>query len=151
MQTNQATTQATEQTAKPAKPAKGRTSRKPATKTAATLAYALMNRPQAGNGAGLLAAHTSAFLAVSGLLEGKPVPRATMLRVWGPTATGYHAANDRIEQSEAGYTLTEFGREYFALRETGIDQEARAAFVDLLTTGKTAREVHPMFKATKPV
>ena len=115
------------------------------------LAYVLMNRPAAGNGAGLLAAHTSAFLALSGLADGKPVPRATMLRAWGPTAVQYHVANCRIEQTEAGYILTDFGREFFALRETGIDKEARAMFLDLLSTGKTSRECPQSFKATKPI
>lgn len=152
-QTTPQTTQATE-TAKPAKPAKGsRKDRKPQAAKApkGKLAFCLMNRPAAGNGGGLLAAHTSAFLALSGLADGKAVPKATMLRAWGQTAVNYHAANGRIEQTEEGYTLTEFGREFFTFRETGIDKEARAMFVDLLTTGKTSRECPQSFKATKPV
>ncbi len=126
-------------------------------KAAPVLRYVLMNRPGSGNHSGFLAAHTRAFMEVSGLLNGRIVPRETILRAWGKSALDYHSGAGmrtecKFEFSDKGYKLSEFGRVAFGKEiRSAVDLEKVAIFRDLMTSGKTDRACPESFKATKPV
>lgn len=116
------------QTTKPAtKPATGRT--KPAkaavapqTETQAApaqvLAYAVRDgfRPSSGS---LLFAYTAAWMALSGMADGKPVAGSLVSKVAGGTARKYHTDKTGAfaEDSAGNVTLTEAGRALFAKRK----------------------------------
>jgi hypothetical protein len=106
------------------------TASKPATE-ATIVDYA---RPKAG---AALFAHTSAFLKLSGMNEGKAYPRNTAVQVVGQTAVKYHAANGNFESTSAGLTLTAKGQAFFMARNAShpINPELEAAFVEVMTTG----------------
>lgn len=88
-------------------------------------------RPSAG---AALYAHTQAFLELSGMAEGKAVPRATVSKAIGDTATKYHVAQCNMEATPEGLTLTERGQVLFSTRS--INPEMLKAFKGILTTGK---------------
>jgi hypothetical protein len=116
------------------------------TQAAPALRYVLMNRPQRGTD---LFAHTAAAFEALGLFAGEYVERETMLRVWGATALKYHAEKFRAE--DGAYALNDEGFSKFGEWRT-IDPEKAAAFLDLLTTGRTdAQCIHASYRATKPV
>lgn len=126
-----------------------------------TARYMLINRPQSGNGKGLLAAHTAALFEALGLYRGESVSRETLVRTWGPTAIDYHqgskglvhADNPAFDVDGIGaarrYSLNDAGFDRFAIR--GIDPESVATFFDLITEGKTNRACHPSFLAVKAI
>lgn len=133
--------------AKPAKPAKqaSKPAAKPATEqstkpatvdTSKPLSFAIVDyaRPKAG---AALFAHTSAFLKLSGLQDGKAYPKAQAAQVIGQTAIKYHASNGNLETTNAGLKLTSKGIAFFMARNAShpIDPELEAAFVDVLTNG----------------
>jgi hypothetical protein len=113
------------------------TASKPATEaTNSPLSFAIVDyaRPKAG---AALFAHTSAFLKLSGMNEGKAYPRNTAVQVVGQTAVKYHAANGNFESTSAGLTLTAKGQAFFMARNAShpINPELEAAFVEVMTTG----------------
>lgn len=81
-----------------------------------------------------LAAHTRAFMELSGMLDGKPVPKAIAIKAIGPTAIKYHTGQGNIAHTEAGLSLTEFGAAYFAARRAA-DPEMVKGYRQIMTTG----------------
>ena len=99
---------------------------------AATLGYFVnIGRPTAG---ARLFAHTAAFLALSGMADGKAYPRAKATQVIGPVAVKYHMGNGNIEATEDGLILSERGKAEFGKRKT--DPEMLKAYTGILSTGK---------------
>lgn len=113
---------------------------KPSTATQALsnspIAYAIVDyaRPKAG---AALFAHTSAFLKLSGMNEGKAYPRAKASQIVGNTTIKYHTHNGNFEATSAGLTLSTKGNAFFASRNANhpINPELEAAFIEVLTTG----------------
>jgi hypothetical protein len=104
-------------------------------------------RPMAGSA---LFAHTAAFLELSGLDAGKTLPRATVAKCMGDTAVKHHLnSTGFLEQSSTGVTVSLMGREAFALRS--IDPELKAGFLDILSGGKTERNMPDTFKNPKGI
>lgn len=121
--------------AKPAsasKPAAKRTSSKPAPVQCA-IKFAIQDfaRPRAG---AALIAHTAAFLELSGLADGRAMPKAQAARIIGARAVQYHTDNGNFQQTEKGLILTEKGELFFVSRNA--DAELMAAFREVMTTGK---------------
>lgn len=121
-----------------------KTSTAPKAKTAAktitpTLAYAIVDyaRPTAGRA---LAAHTAAFLALSGMTAGKPVASATAGKVLGARAVQYHTTNGNIEQTDAGLILTSKGQAFFSSRT--VDAEQLKAYTTYMATGQISDTVN---------
>lgn len=113
---------------------------------APALRFVLMNRPQRGHD---LFAHTAAAFEVLGLFAGEYVERNIMLRVWGETALKYHA--EKFHREDGAYALNDEGFSKFGEWRT-IDPDKGAAYLELLTTGRTdAACIHASYKATKPV
>ena len=81
-----------------------------------------------------LYAHTMAFLELSGMLQGKSIPGATLRKSIGSTAIRYHRGAARLVESAEGWALTETGRAYFAARRCSA--ELKAAYMELLSTGQ---------------
>lgn len=121
--------------AKPAsasKPAAKRTASKPApVKTEIRYAIQDFARPRAG---AALIAHTAAFLELSGLSDGKALPKAQAVRIIGARAVQYHTDNGNFQQTPEGLKLTEKGEFFFISR--AADPELMAAFREVFTTGK---------------
>lgn len=121
--------------AKPAsasKPAAKRTSSKPApVKCEIKFAIQDFARPRAG---ATLVAHTAAFLELSGLADGKAMPKQQAARIIGARAVQYHTDNGNFEQTPEGLILTEKGVMFFISR--AADLEMLAAFREVMTTGK---------------
>lgn len=88
-------------------------------------------RPQRG---AELAAHTQAFLELSGIANGSAYPRAKAVQVIGPTAVKYHLSNQNLAATESGLVLTDKGYAFFSARST-VDPELHGAYVDVLTRG----------------
>lgn len=82
-----------------------------------------------------LFAHTAAFLQLSGMSESKPVARALVARVMGQTAVKYHIDRGNFHHAQEGVFLTVIGTEYLK-KMRAVDPELRAAFVEVLSTGK---------------
>lgn len=117
------------------KPAsKGRTSRKAPKKAINFIIYDYA-RPKAGH---LLKAFTAAWLDSLGMLEGNAVPRATLVRIAGDTAIGYHTKNGNFERTESGLKITEKGKAFFAARyaESPADPQVMAAYQAIFATGE---------------
>lgn len=91
-------------------------------------------RPKAGN---MLAAHTAAFLGMSGMLDGAAFPKAQATKVLGARAVQYHTNNGNFAQTSAGLTLTEKGMEFFATRSLVADAEGIAAYETFFAKGGT--------------
>lgn len=127
-----ATKEATKPAAKASKPA-AKVAQKPAAKPAQAIKYAIEDfaRPQAG---AALAAHTAAFLALSGMSDGKAYPRAMATKVIGPRAISYHLGNKNFELTEDGLALTAKGINAMSART--IDAEKFAAFSEFFKTGE---------------
>jgi hypothetical protein len=100
----------------------------------AKLAYHIAQgfRPMSG---AKLFAHTAAFLDLSGISEKKPVARALAVRVMGQTAVKYHTERGNFHHAAEGLFLTVIGTEYLR-KMRAVDPELRAAFVEVLSTGK---------------
>lgn len=100
------------------------------------IAYAIVDyaRPKAG---AALFAHTSAFLKLSGMNEGKAYSRVKASQVVGNTAIKYHTLNGNFEATSAGLTLSSKGNAFFTARNAShpVNPELEAAFIDVLTTG----------------
>lgn len=109
------------------------------TVVAATITHVLHDyaRPSAGS---RLAAHTAAFLKLSGMADGKACPGATALKVIGPTAVKYHRLIGNWESTKDGLKLAEKGRAFFAARGEP-DLELLAAYVEVLSTGAVNEKV----------
>lgn len=114
---------------------------KPATKASAKatakaapqgIKYAVSDfaRPQAGRA---LAAHTAAFLGLSGMATGDAVPRAFASKVIGARAVQYHTGNGNFEATPDGLKLTEKGEIFFMSR--AIDPELLAAYESVMQSG----------------
>lgn len=91
-------------------------------------------RPKAGN---MLAAHTAAFLGMSGMLDGAAFPKAQATKVLGARAVQYHTNNGNFAQTSAGLTLTDKGMEFFATRSLVADAEGIAAYETFFAKGGT--------------
>ena len=94
-------------------------------------------RPVAG---ARLAAHTAAFLTLTGMAAGKPCPSALALKVIGPTAVKYHRLIGNWESTADGLKLTEKGAAFFAARGEP-DAELFAAYQKVMTTGEADERV----------
>lgn len=94
-------------------------------------------RPVAGN---RLAAHTAAFLALSGMGQDKPCPSALALKVIGPTAVKYHRLIGNWESTKDGLKLTPKGHAFFSARGEP-DAELFAAYQKVMTTGEVDERV----------
>lgn len=125
-----------------AKTTAAKTVAKPAVKRAAkttpkastpTLAYAIVDyaRPTAGNA---LAAHTAAFLELSGMSYGKACPKATATKVIGARAVQYHTNNGNMDATDTGLALTPKGVAFFSSRT--VDAEQLKAFTAYMATGQ---------------
>lgn len=110
-----------------------KTTTKVIAKPAPKIAYVLHDyaRPVAG---ARLAAHTAAFLTLSGMASGAPCPSATAIKVIGPTAVKYHRLNGNWESTAEGLKLTAKGVASFASRGAP-DPELFAAYQDVLVNG----------------
>lgn len=119
-------------TAKPAAKPAAKVAAKTAAKPAQAIKYAIEDfaRPQAG---AALAAHTAAFLALSGMNDGKACPRALATKVIGPRAISYHIGNKNFEVTEEGIALTAKGIN--AMNARTIDAEKFAAFSEFFKNG----------------
>lgn len=107
---------------------------KPAPKAADAIKYAVADfaRPTAG---AALAAHTHAFLTLSGIAEGKPYPKAKAVQVLGARAVGYHLREkENFRQTDEGLLLTEKG-ELFFIHRGQADAELVKAYSEVLTKG----------------
>lgn len=102
-----------------------------AAKTEIRFAVQDFARPRAGAS---LYAHTSAFLELSGMADGKPLPKAQASKIIGARAVQYHTANGNFEQTDKGLILTEKGEMFFISRAT--DLELLAAYRAFFTDGK---------------
>lgn len=105
-----------------------------AAQQSAVLGYFVnINRPTAG---ARLFAHTAAFLALSGMSEGKAYPRGKATQVIGPVAVKYHLdpKQGNFEATENGLVLTEKGKITFSARK--VDPEMLKAYRGILSTGK---------------
>lgn len=128
------------QTQKPA--AQGAQESKPAA-PAATLKYCMLQgfRPAGGKA---LFAHTQAFFELSGMAQGKRLPRAMVAKALGDTACKHHLnTTGFLAQYADGVEISDMGREAFKLRS--IDPELLAGFRDILSTGKTSRNMPQSF------
>lgn len=108
--------------------------RKPAAQAASAIKYALADfaRPNAG---AALAAHTMAFLTLSGLAEGKTIPKAQAVQIMGSRAIGYHTREKgNFELTPEGLKLTEKG-ELFFIHRGEAEPEMVKAFTEVLTKG----------------
>jgi hypothetical protein len=91
-------------------------------------------RPSAGSA---LASYTAAWLGLSGMIDGKAVPRATVTRVAGPTATAYHLKLGNFTATDEGLKLSEKGEAHFALRsKIQIDPEQLKSYETMLSNGQ---------------
>lgn len=113
---------------------KGRQTRKAPKKAINFIIYDYA-RPKAGH---LLKAFTAAWLDSLGMLEGNAVPRATLVRIAGDTAIGYHTKNGNFERTESGLKITEKGKAFFAARyaESPADPQVMAAYQAIFATGE---------------
>lgn len=108
--------------------------RKPA-QASSSIKYAIADfaRPSAG---AALAAHTMAFLTLSGLAEGKTFPKAEAVKVMGSRAIGYHTREkNNFELTPEGLKLTEKGTLFFIHRGEA-EPELVKAYTEVMTTGK---------------
>lgn len=116
--------------------AKTSTTKTPATAATSTEArlYVVnaIARPSAGNA---LYAHTDAFLTLSGLKKGKSIPQAQVIEALGARAVKYHLNNLTFALTEKGIRVSEFG--HLIISKRMIDPEMQAAYVEVMTTGKT--------------
>lgn len=90
-------------------------------------------RPSAG---AALYAHTSAFLALSGLADGAPCAKAIASKILGARAVQYHTNNGNFTHTEKGLMLTDKGFEFFAVRMTQTDPEMMAAYSEFFIKGQ---------------
>lgn len=104
-----------------------------AVKTPIRFAVQDFARPKAGN---LLAAHTAAFLSLSGMLDGKGVAKTTATKILGARAVQYHTNNGNFDHTADGLILTPKGEEFFVTRNLAVDPEALAAYEAFFTDGK---------------
>lgn len=104
-----------------------------AVKTAIRFAVQDFARPRAGS---LLAAHTAAFLGLSGMLDGAPIAKSVATKIIGARAVQYHTNNGNFEHTAQGLTLTDKGAEFFVTRNLTADPEALAAYEAFFTSGK---------------
>jgi hypothetical protein len=104
-------------------------------------------RPGAGKA---LFAHTAAFMELSGMNQGKRIPRSMVLQFLGAAATKHHLnSTGFFAQYADGVEVSPMGKEGFALR--AIDPELFAGFVDILSTGKTSRSMPASFTNEKGI
>lgn len=117
-------------------PAKGKAQRKaaPAVKAPAACAirFAVVDfaRPSAG---AALAAHTQAFLDMSGIASGDAFPKAQATKIIGARAVQYHLGNGNFTQVEKGLKLSEKGELFFLSRN--VDPELFAAYSAFFASG----------------
>lgn len=102
-----------------------------ATRSAIKFAVVDFARPSAGNA---LAAHTQAFLDMSGLASGDAFPKAQATKIIGARAVQYHLGNGNFTQVEKGIKLTEKGELFFLSRN--VDAELFAAYSTFFASGK---------------
>lgn len=109
--------------------------------------YLAGGRPNAGNA---LFAHTAAVFELMGMTRGAKVPRATLSKIMGETAVKYHLNTTRVfDWDDKGISLHDFGRLFFSSRK--IDPELKAAFIEVLSTGKTNDKVMKNATFIKPI
>ena len=112
---------------------KARTVRAPTPK----LAFRVIGRPGAGAS---LYAHTAAVFELLGMFKGAKIPRATLAQIIGDTAVKYHLTKTySLDWDANGLSLHDGGKAYFKAR--AIDPELKAAWLEVLTTGKTNDKV----------
>lgn len=117
----------------PAKaPAKGKAKGKAAAQPQTGIKFAIADfaRPAAGRA---LAAHTAAFLGLSGMGAGAAIPRALATKIIGARAVQYHTGNGNFAATAEGLKLTDKGELFFLSRE--IDPELLAAYESVMQTG----------------
>jgi hypothetical protein len=125
------TTGKAKQASKPAKQASK------AAPVASPIKYRILQGQRPGNGA-LLFAHTAAFLELSGMLTGGKVAKSLASHVLGDTAVKHHLNTTAFfDHDSAGLSLSAMGA--FNPHWTTCNPEYKAAFMDILTTGKTTR------------
>lgn len=116
-----------------ASPAKGKTVRAATPK----LAFRCLARPGAGAS---LYAHTSAVFELLKMNLGAKIPRATLVSIIGETAVKYHLnVRCSLDWDNSGISVNSFGRDMFKTR--AIDPELKAAWIEVLSTGKTNDKV----------
>ena len=92
-------------------------------------------RPQAGTH---LFAHTSAVLELTGMIQGKAVPRSTLTAIMGETAIKHHTAKTwMFSATSKGVELSDLGQ--VNPHWLQADPELKAAYMEILTTGKTSK------------
>ena len=92
-------------------------------------------RPQAGSH---LFAHTAAVLELTGMAQGKAVPRSTLTAIMGETAIKHHTAKTwMFSATSKGVELSDLGQ--VNPHWLQADPELKAAYMEILTTGKTSK------------
>lgn len=124
--------------AKPASKAKPRNAQAPKAEQAPkAIKYCMLQgyRPRGGSA---LFAHTAAALELFGMDKGASIPKARLATVLGDTAVKHHLnTTGFLAQDEHGVTVSDLGKDAFLLRH--VDPEEKAAFIEILTTGKTEK------------
>ena len=119
------------------------------TKAAPALKFTILDykRPQRGHA---LAAHTAAFLTLSGMADGKAYPRALAIKSLGETAVKYHTGNGNFCRTADGLTISEQGYEFFTFR-TAVDPELLAAYTEALSKATPNALIRLEAKDFRPV
>ena len=115
-----------------------------AVKTEIRFAVQDFARPRAG---ATLIAHTAAFLEMSGMADGKPMPKAQAAKIIGARAVQYHTGNGNFEQTDKGLMLTEKGEMFFMSR--AADLELLAAFRAFFADGKVNPAINVKTEAAR--
>lgn len=113
---------------------------KPATVKGSLIKYAPVQAARPGSGTAL-ASYTSAWLALSGMDDGRAVPVKVLKQIAGDTAVAYHTRNGNLEKTPDGVKLTEAGFAHFGNmggqnRNIRPDAEMVKGYAEMFTTGK---------------
>ena len=108
-------------------------------KASSAVRFMLVAAARPGSGRAL-ASYTAAWLALSGMDDGKAVPAKMVRALAGDTAYGYHTRAGNFEATADGVRLTESGEFHFSNLSTNrnirAEPELVKAYADVLSTGK---------------
>lgn len=121
------------------------TARAPKIQNAIKFAVADFARPRAG---AALAAHTHAFLTLSGMADGSAVPAPMVRAIIGPRAVQYHKDNGNFTATDEGLILSEKG-EFFFFQRGEADPELVKAYTEVMTKGTTNERANVKSEAAR--